>query len=173
LRWVFYLVLIITVAIGWLGAGWLGAVIGLFTGFIAACASWCFGCYFAIRRFLRKWQWRMSQMTTAQLREIAMDLASPDWGFAVSELSRRGIVALPSLESVLDYLTSSDANQRGRALGALHALYPTVHARLPEGSSNLDTPGVWRERLRTMSAAGLLNVQRTALTDGGSVSGEV
>ncbi len=78
-------------------------------------------------------------------------------GFAISELDRRGIVALPSLESILDLVQSPDSNQRGRAIGLLGAIYPTIFARLPKGSSNLDTPEVWRDRLRAMNRAGLLS----------------
>ena len=157
LRWVFRLVLLVAVVSGWFGAGWLGAVIGIFAGFIAACAAWCIGYYIALGWFFRGRQREMSLKTSDQLREITLDPASPDLAFAISELERRGIVALPSLESILDLLQLPDSNQRGLAIGLLGAFYPTICARLAKGSSNLDTPDAWCDRLRAMNRAGLLS----------------
>src|SRR5262249_31324538 len=94
-----------------------------------------------------------SKLSTEQLCTIAGDPTSPDLGFALIELDRRGVEARPSLESVLALLTSSQSNRRGLGVSLLHALYPSVAAKLPRGSSNADGPDVWRGRITGLSGA--------------------
>jgi hypothetical protein len=91
-----------------------------------------------------------SQTPTDQLLIIAAEPTSPDLGIALMELDRRGLAARPSLQSLFPLLTSSDSNRRGLGMTLLHALYPSVFARLPSNVSNADGPDVWRARLAAL-----------------------
>jgi hypothetical protein len=114
---------------------------------------WAIGHYIVVRARIRRRVQSASKLSVEQLYRITEDPTSPDLGFALSELDRRGIEARPSLESVLALLTSSHSNRRGLGLSLLHALYPSVAAKLPRESSNADGPDVWRERLNGLSEA--------------------
>jgi hypothetical protein len=141
------------VILGWIAGGWLGALLGLFAGTVAWTVVWAIGHYAVARARIRRRVERASRLSTEQLGRVAEDPTSPDLGFALSELGRRGIEARPSLESVLALLTSSQSNRRGLGLSLLHGLYPSVAAKLPRGSANADGPDVWRERLAGLSEA--------------------
>lgn len=138
---------------GWLAGGWLGAVLGFIVGPVAWTVLWAIGHYIVLRTRLRRRLEKVSKLSTEQLCRIAEEPTSPDLGFALSELDRRGIEARPSLESLLALLASSHSNRRGLGLSLLHSFYPSVAAKLPRGSSNMDGPDIWRQRLAGLSDA--------------------
>jgi hypothetical protein len=92
----------------------------------------------------------VAALTTEQLEKIASDPTSPDLGFAIAELSRRGTSAQPSLESLFELITSADSNRRGLGLSLLFALYPSVFEKIPLGTSSADPPEIWRGRIEAL-----------------------
>src|SRR5262249_21776120 len=133
--------------IGWFVQGWIGVVLGIIVGSVTWVAVGLTRHYVAFRRrFLRQRQ-NASNMSTDQLLRIAADPTSPDLGFAIGELDRRGIEALPSLESLFALVTSENSNRRGLGLSLLGACYPDLSAKLPPGSSSMDAPEVWCTRV--------------------------
>ena len=150
---------------GWIVGGWLGVLLGLFAGAIAWTIVWAIAHYIVARARVQRRVEGAAKLSTEQLCRIAEVPTSPDLGFALSELDRRGIEARPSLDSVLALLTSSHSNRRGLGLTLLHALYPSVAAKLPRGSSNADGPDVWRERL-----AGLSHPSESDAAPGGGIT---
>ena len=149
---------------GWLVAGWLGAVLGFATGPVAWTVVWAIGYYIVVGTRTRRRLDTVRHLSTEQLCRIAEEPTSPNLGFALGELERRGVEAHPSLESLLALLTSSQSNRRGLGLSLLLALYPSAAAKLPPGSSNADGPDVWRERLAGLSGAS----EPGAAPDGGN-----
>ncbi len=151
LRLVYRLLLRITPVVfgllGWRFGGWLGAVAGVFFGCGAAVAAWVVIYYFTFQRRLQRRRDRVAQLANDLLLEIAANPASPDLGFAIGELARRGVEAVPPLSSLFELLTSADSNRRGLGMSLMMALYPQVWSKVSLGSSNLDAPEVWRSRL--------------------------
>jgi hypothetical protein len=144
---------VLGVFFGWLAGGWLGAVLGFVAGPVVWTAVWVIGHWIGMSRRINRQLEKVAKLPTEQLCRIAEDPTSPDLGFALGELGRRGIEARPSLESLLALLTSVQSSRRGLGLSLLHALYPSVAAKLPMGSSNAEGPDVWRQRLAGLREA--------------------
>ncbi len=131
--------------IGWVIAGWLGALVGLLSGCVAWLVLWVALTFYFIRLSLKRQRQRVGKLSTEELCQIATNPTSRDMGLAIMELDRRGVEApLPSLESLIDLLSSEDSNRRGLGMSMLFALYPSVNQT---GWSNTDPPEVWRERI--------------------------
>jgi len=154
LRFLYWLALrLIPVSCCWLGwrfGGWLGATAGAVVGCGAAIIIWGTIYYQTLRLSLEHRQRAVSTLATERLRQIAADPTSPDLGFAIGELARRGVDAGPSLESLFSLLTSADSNRRGLGMSLLPALYPHVWLKIPLDSSNMDSAEVWRSRIAAL-----------------------
>ena len=83
--------------LGWRFGGWLGAAAGAGVGCGAAIIIWGVIYYQTLRLSLQRRQRTVSALATERLREIAADPTSRDLGFAIGELARRGVEAVPSL----------------------------------------------------------------------------
>jgi hypothetical protein len=101
-----------------------------------------------IKRDINRETSAVFQMNYEQLIEITRDPGSPRLGFAMGELERRGIRAIPSLSSICEMLVSDSAQNRGNAMVLLGTLYPEVWSRAKtEGWSNRDTKEMWQSRV--------------------------
>jgi hypothetical protein len=97
---------------------------------------------------------RIRPLSTDQLREIVQTPAHRDSRFARVELVRRGINERPQKEQLFTMLTSGNPVMCGQAMTDLHMFYPELHARIPAGSSNQDSPELWRSRIAALEGAG-------------------
>jgi hypothetical protein len=140
--------------LGWRLGGWLGAVAGALVGCGAAIAIWLSILGLTFDLHLQRRLRAMAALSTERLREIAADPTSQDLGFAIGELARRGVEAVPPLESLLGLLTSADSNRCGLGMSLLMACYPHVWSKFPGGSSNMDPAEVWRSRIAALEDAG-------------------
>jgi hypothetical protein len=148
--WVLWLTPVAVAILGWRLAGWLGAIAGVVVGCLAAVLIWAVTYSVTFNRSLDRRIHHVSTLSTEQLCEIASNPLSPDLGFAIAELDRRGTNARPSLQSLLDLITSADGNRRGLGLSLLHALYPSEFEKIPMGSSSADSPEIWRGRVEAL-----------------------
>jgi hypothetical protein len=90
----------------------------------------------------------VSGLNNDKLIELASDPTSKRMPFAMSELEKRGIRAIPSLSSICDMLISDSASNRGTAMTLLGTLYPDVWSRTSkEGWSNRDSKEIWQSRV--------------------------
>ena len=153
LRLIPRLIPIILCVVGWYLARWPGAVIGLVIGCLMAVISWATGYYFPAKARLQKRMLEISGLSDDQLKKIAVNPASRDMGLAIGELERRGLKNIrPSVESLFELLTSSDANRRALGYSQLFAIYPSIFAMIAkDGSSSSDAPEVWRGRIATLN----------------------
>ena len=76
-RWLVRLVPVGGVILGWLAGAWLGAVIGLIAGCIAALALWTVGIYVAICVRLRRYDRDISKIMMDHLRRMESDTSAP------------------------------------------------------------------------------------------------
>jgi hypothetical protein len=88
---------------------------------------------------------RLRPLSNDQLIEIMRTPTHRDSQFALVELMKRGVDARPTKEQLFGMLTSGNPNLCGTAMTNLGMFYPEFS--LPEGSSNLDPPEVWRTRI--------------------------
>lgn len=88
---------------------------------------------------------RLRPLPDDQLIEIMRTPTHPDSQFALVELMRRGVNARPTKDQLFGMLTSGNPGLCGTAMTNLGMFYPEFS--LPEGSSNLDPPEVWRSRI--------------------------
>jgi hypothetical protein len=95
---------------------------------------------------------RLSPLSNEQLTEIMRTPTHPDSQFALVELMKRGVDAKPTKDQLFDMLTSGNPRLCGTAMTHLGIFYPEL--TLPEGSSNLDSPEVWRSRVDEFRRAG-------------------
>jgi hypothetical protein len=155
LRWIPRLIPIIVGVVGWYLARWSGAVIGFVVGCLIAVISWATGYYFLAKARLQKRMLEISGLSDEQLKKIAINPTSRDMGLAIGELESRGLKNIrPSVESLFELLTSSDANRRALGYSQLFAIYPSIFAKIAkDGSSSSDAPEVWRERIATLNDA--------------------
>jgi len=158
-RWIFYRCLpwaiIICISIlGWHWGGWLGFIGGGAVGLVLAVVTWYAFYYLAFSRRLRRRHLEVSKLSTDVLKEIVANAKSPDLGFAMGELNKRGFDARPSVESLCSLLLAGDSNSRGFGMVLLQATYPDLWHRFvfAERWSNLDPPDVWRERVNRIRA---------------------
>ena len=154
LRLIPRLIPIILGIVGWYLARWSGAINGFVIGCLIAIISWTTGYYFLRKTHIQKRRLEISNFSDEQLKAIAVDPTSRDLGYAIAELERRGLKNIrPSMKSLLDLLTSPNANRRALGYSHLFIMYPTAFAKIAkEDSSSGDAPEVWRERIATFSA---------------------
>ena len=148
---------LVSAGVGLAVQGWAGVVLyplAIAVGAVCVALAWI------VLRFLLHWyrqstrvrdvRRRVERLPTDELKAIAASPAHPEFGFAYAALALRGIEpAKPQKRLLLDMLVSPNPNTRGVGIGWLFTFYPEV--RLPEGSSSLDPPEVWRERIVAMA----------------------
>jgi hypothetical protein len=133
--------------LGWFVARWSGAAVGLLVGSVLWLILWLIGKLTVTHMRTNKARRKLATYSTEQLRKMVAEPASPEVGFAIVELDRRGIEARPSLESLFPLLTSPDVSQRTLGMWLLDFVDPPIDHHLLIGASNSDSPEVWRERL--------------------------
>ena len=140
---------IILCAFGWYLARWFGALVGFVIGCLLALITWVTTYYFLRKTQIQKRRLEISGLSDEQLKAIAVDPTSRDLGYAIAELERRGLKNIrPSMKSLLDLLTSPNANRRALGYSYLGIMYPTAFTKIAkEDSSSSDAPEVWRERI--------------------------
>jgi hypothetical protein len=139
--------------VGWNLARWTGAAIGFFIGCLIAVVSWAIAYYHLRKMQRRKRMAEISALSDEQLKKIAVDPTSRDFGYAIPELNRRGINIRPSVETLFELLTSSNPNRRAIGYSNLAIMYPTTFEKVAkQDSSSADTPEVWRERIAAFKA---------------------
>jgi hypothetical protein len=135
---------IILCAFGWYLARWFGALVGFVIGCLLALITWVTTYYFLRKTQIQKRRLEISGLSDEQLKAIAVDPTSRDLGYAIAELERRGLKNIrPSMKSLLDLLTSPNANRRALGYSYLGIMYPTAFTKIAkEDSSSSDAPEV-------------------------------
>ncbi len=147
-RWIPRFVLVGIGVLGWVSWRWIGLGVSLFVGLLVAFIVRLTIYGFLFNRDLKSARHAVSLLSNDELKAIVSDPSSARLGFAMGELERRGIAAVPSLVSVCEMLVSDSANKRGMAMALLGTLYPKVWGRASrQGWSNTDPQEVWRSRL--------------------------
>ena len=141
--------------LGWYTAHLLGAIIGFIVGCLLGFVAWATAYYFLNLADMRKRRSDMCSLSDEQLKAIATNPTAAGMGFAMMELESRGIKDIhPSVESLLELLVSPNANTRALGYGLLGPLYPDISAKIAgEGTSSIDAPEVWRERIAALGKA--------------------
>jgi hypothetical protein len=157
-NWLLYLLprlIPISLAIvGWYLARWTGAAFGFFVGCLLAVVAWATAFYHLRKAQRMKRKTEISVLSDEQLKKFAVDPTSRDFGYAITELDRRGITVRPSVETLLELLTSSNPNRRAIGYSNLGIMYPIVFEKLAgQGSSSSDSPEVWQQRIAVFKAA--------------------
>src|SRR4051812_31005763 len=91
--WLLRLLPIAMGVLGWYAARWLGLLVGLCLGAVAAIAIWI-GVYWVTgRRRISRQMREVADLPTERLMEMAVDPLCRRLGFAMGELKDRGIIA--------------------------------------------------------------------------------
>lgn len=148
------LIIITSAAVGWFFARWSGIAIGFFIGCLIGVLAWAV-VYFVLAKSRRtKLFSEIASLSDEDLKMIAVDPTHRNFGYAIMELDRRGITVRPSIETLLELLTSSNPNRRAIGYSNLGIIYPMVFEKLAgEGTSSSDSPEVWQQRIAVFKAA--------------------